>query len=79
MVNLSIFMFVFLVLVVFMGFSFGIVLRDTEFKLSSSSTLEVLLEVKKSFSEDPLEQVLSDWSESKPNFCSWSQVSTVYQ
>ena len=40
----------------------------------SESTLRVLLEVKKSFVEDP-QNVLGDWSEDNTDYCSWRGVS----
>ncbi|GLT69547.1 hypothetical protein SLA2020_416910 [Shorea laevis] len=44
------------------------------FVFCKDNKLDVLLEVKKSFVEDP-EGVLHDWSESNPNFCTWRGVS----
>ncbi|PQP97563.1 LRR receptor-like serine/threonine-protein kinase GSO1 [Prunus yedoensis var. nudiflora] len=59
-------------LVLFVHLSFGLVLSEA--KLDGNTTLSVLLEVKRSFVEDP-EKVLNAWSESNPNFCTWRGVS----
>jgi hypothetical protein len=42
--------------------------------LDKDTTLRILLEVKKSFVQDP-ENVLTDWSEDNTDYCSWRGVS----